>query len=249
MRKIFVAFIFLLTSIYLSANIKITSIFEAEENDTLNITTVHYSNSLPDSSAYINIDYPQISGLNNKSIEEKVNSFLKDEFSQSILWYDELVSDTSGFSEDGYEYTYSFETGFEVQYNSVNFLSITLDHYQFTGGAHGNYYSTGYNIDMSNGKNLKLTDIINNDSFDLLSYECEQAILDTFQVGSLIEAGLFEDELVILPDQDFYVIPGALVLQFDPYEIGPYAMGEVNVAIPFSRIKDILKSNLPFPTK
>lgn len=246
MRKILVLFIFLFTSIYLSANIRITSYFDAEKSDTLRITTVHYSKSLPDSSAYINIDYPQITGLENKVIEEKVNAYLKDEFSQSILWYDELISDTAGFSEDGYDYTYSFETGFEVQYNSVIFLSIILDHYQFTGGAHGNYFSTGYNIDMRNGKTLKLTDIINNDSFDLLSYECEQAILDTFQVGTLVEAGLFEDELVILPDQDFYIIPGALVLQFDPYEIAPYAMGEINVAIPFYKIKDILKPNLPF---
>jgi hypothetical protein len=102
---------------------------------------------------------------------------------------------------------------------------------------------------MKDGKILTLSDIINNSSFDLLSYECEQAMLDTFQVNSLQEAGLFENEISILPDQDFYIIPGALVLQFDPYEIGPFAMGEISVKIPFFKIKDILKSSLPFPTE
>ena len=41
---------------------------------------------------------------------------------------------------------YSFETGFQVEYNSENFISVVLNHYQFTGGAHGNYFALGYNI-------------------------------------------------------------------------------------------------------
>ena len=37
-----------------------------------------------------------------------------------------------------------------------------------------------------------------------------------------------------------------LVLQFDPYEIGPWSMGEITAEIPFEKIKDLLKENLPF---
>ena len=48
-------------------------------------------------------------------------------------------------------------------------------------------------------------------------------------------------------DQDFYITPTSLVLQFDPYEVGPYAMGEIIAEITFEKIKDILKDNLPFP--
>jgi len=81
-----------------------------------------------------------------------------------------------------------------------------------------------------------------------LAYECEQAILEKYEANSLIEAGLFEDEITILDDQDFYILPGMLVLQFDPYEIGPWSMGEVTTEIPFEKIMDILKGNLPFPT-
>ena len=65
---------------------------------------------------------------------------------------------------------------------------------------------------MDNGTNLTLKDIIDEDSFGLLAYECEQAILETYQANSLMEAGLFEDEIVIADDQDFYIIPGALVI-------------------------------------
>ena len=87
-------------------------------------------------------------------------------------------------------------------------LALLLSHYQFTGGAHGNYFAVGYNIKMKDGRVLTLKDIIKEDSFDLLAYECEQAILEKYEANSLIEAGLFEDEITILDDQDFYIIPG-----------------------------------------
>lgn len=242
MKKILMVLIFALSSNNIFCTVY------SSQSDTLKIVTVNFSQSLPDSSVYINIDYPQIQDFDDQSVQNKVNSFLKDEFLQSVFWYEELKSDKSEPTFEQRGYSYSFETGFEIMYNSKNFISIKLDHYQFTGGAHGNYYSTGYNISMINGNSLKLSDIVNSDSFDMLSYECEQAILDSFQVNTLTEAGLFEDEVIILPDQDFYIVPGALVLQFDPYEIAPYVMGEINVAIPFDRIKDILKTNLPFST-
>jgi len=247
MKNIFVVFIILISSNVILGFTHNFNHTDLAGTDTLEIKTMNYTNSLPDSSVFINIYYPQINGMENKVVENQINSFLSDEFQQSIMWYEELIADTVEMTANNNGFSYSFETGFEVKYNSETFLSISLDHYQFTGGAHGNYYSLGYNIRLKDGKVLSLEDIINEDSFDMLSYECGQAIIDTFQVTSLLDAGLFEDEINILPDQDFYIIPGALVLQFDPFEIAPYAMGELEVRIPFDRIKDILKDNLPFP--
>jgi hypothetical protein len=216
--------------------------------DTLEIKAINYSKSSTDSIVTINIEYPQINGIENDTFETKINSFLEEEFKQSIPWYEEILSDSAEYQDNPYEMGYSFETGFQVQFNSQKFISIVLNHYQFTGGAHGNYFALGYNITTDDGKILTLKDIIKEDSFDLLTYECEQAILETYEANSLIEAGTFENELVIPEDQDFYITPTALVIQFDPYEIGPYAMGEIVAEIPFEKIIDILQANLPFPT-
>ena len=243
MKNLFiVSVILLLTKNLLAVNLYIPAA------DTLEIKTLNYNNSTADSSVFVNIEYPQIVGSKNNSVEPKVNKLLEEEFKQSIAWYDEIISDTSNYEEMNYDMQYSFETGFQVEFNSEKFVSIVLNHYQFTGGAHGNYFALGYNIRMSDGKNLTLKDIIKSDSFDILTDECEQAILETFQSSTLMEAGLFEDEILIEDDQDFYITPTALVLQFDPYEVGPYAMGEIIAEIPFKKIKDILKDNLPFPT-
>lgn len=217
--------------------------------DTVAIENRNYSNSKSDSTAWINIDYPHIINTENSVATTKINAILEEEFKQSISWYDEIVSDTTLFFDSTYIMQYSFETGYQVYYNTNNFVSIVLNHYQYTGGAHGNYFALGFNINLTDATSLTLTDVIQEGKLDLLAYECEEAILEKYQANSLFEAGLFENEVVIPEDQDFYIIPGALVLQFDPYEIGPYAMGEITVEIPFEKIGDILTEDLPFDTK
>lgn len=217
--------------------------------DSVIIENRNYSNSKSDSSIWINIDYPFILNVNNSEVINRINIALEDEFKQSITWYNEMISDTTVFFDEQYPMQYSFETGFEVFYNSKDFVSIVLNHYQFTGGAHGNYFAVGYNINLSDGSFLSLADIVQPGKLDLLAYECEETILEKYQANSLFEAGLFENEIIISEDQDFYIIPGALVLQFDPYEIGPYAMGEITAEISFDKIKDILSEDLPFSTE
>ena len=247
MKKLLIVFYSLIFSNYLLAHSCLIPDNSFSKTDTLEIKTLNYSNSTTDSSAIINIDYPQIAGSIDTIIESKVNMFLEEEFKQSIAWFEEVQSDSAYFEEFISEMQYTFETGYQVEFNSRDFISIVMSHYQFTGGAHGNYFALGYNIQMKDGKVLALKDIIKEDSFDLLVFECEQAILEKYEANTLMEAGLFEDEIELLDDQDFYITPGMLILQFDPYEIGPWVMGEVTAEIPFEKIKDILKENLPFP--
>ena len=217
--------------------------------DTLQVESINFSKSTIDSTAWINIDYPQIVNSDNDSVITKINLFLEQEFKQSIEWYDEIISDTTEIEDTSFKFQYSFETGFQVVYNSRDFISIVLDHYQYTGGAHGNYVAFGYNIRLEDGAFITLKDIVEESALDLLTFECEESILEKYEANSLMEAGLFENEIVLTLDQDFYIIPGALVLQFDPYEIGPFAMGEITAEIQFEKINDILKQDLPFSTE
>jgi hypothetical protein len=50
---------------------------------------------------------------------------------------------------------------------------------------------------------------------------------------------LFETE--IYPSDTFYVTADGLTYVYHPYEIGPYALGIIEVTIPWNEIKDILK--------
>ncbi|MDY0082334.1 MAG: DUF3298 and DUF4163 domain-containing protein [Ignavibacteriaceae bacterium] len=238
----------IILSIFAFSSITYPVLSSYKSDDSVIIESRNYSNSNSDSTAWINIDYPFILNPDNSEVINKINNVLEDEFKQSIAWYNEIVSDTNSLSDYNYTIQYSFETGFDVVYNSKGFVSIILKHYQYSGGAHGNYFAVGYNINLSDGSFLSLTDIIQQGKLDLLAYECEETILEKYQANSLFEAGLFENEIIIPEDQDFYIIPGALVLQFDPYEIGPYAMGEITAEISFDKIRDILMEDLPFDT-
>ncbi|BDQ04412.1 DUF3298 and DUF4163 domain-containing protein [Ignavibacterium sp.] len=219
------------------------------EVDSLTIIKKEFYQATEDTSAYVKISYPQISGLGNSEVQGKINSFLETEFMQAKSWFDDFVADTDYTSEFPPDWVFSFETDFRVTFNSKDFISVVLDYYEFTGGAHGNYYSIGYNIRTSDGKVFGISDILKPNSLQALSEFCAEEIMNMFDANSLNEAGLFEDELNISEDQDFYIIPNALVIQFDPYEVAPYAMGSIDVELEFSKIKNIIKDNLPFYKK
>lgn len=219
------------------------------EVDSLTVIRKEFYQATEDTSAYVKISYPQISGLGNSEVQGKINSFLETEFMQAKIWFDDFVADTDYTSEFPPDWVFSFETDFRVTFNSKDFISVVLDYYEFTGGAHGNYYSIGYNIRTSDGKVFGLSDILKPNSLQALSEFCAEEIMNMFDANSLNEAGLFEDELNISEDQDFYIIPNALVIQFDPYEVAPYAMGSIDVELEFGKIKNIIKDNLPFYKK
>jgi hypothetical protein len=95
--------------------------------DTLQIESINFSKSTIDSNAWINIDYPQIVNSDNDSVITKINLFLEQEFKLSIEWYDEIISDTTEIEDTSFKFQYSFETGFQVVYNSRDFVSIVLE--------------------------------------------------------------------------------------------------------------------------
>lgn len=214
--------------------------------DSLTIIRKEFYKATEDTSAFVKIIYPQINGLSNTEVQSKINNLLESEFMQAKTWFDEFTSDTDYTSEFPPDWVFSFESDFRVAYNKKDFISIVMDYYEFTGGAHGNYYSVGYNLRTSDGAALTLDNILKPNSLQALSEFCAEEILNMFDANTLTEAGLFEDELILSEDQDFFITPTSLVIQFDPYEIGPYAMGSIEVELNFNIIKNILKENLPF---
>lgn len=215
--------------------------------DSVYIRALDYYDESEDSSTIVEITYPKLFGLQNKLVEDKINIFFEEEFFKSLEFFEEFVAMLDSFPTIEYEYGmyFSFETGFDVKLINESFLSIVLNHYEFTGGAHGNFYSVGYTIDFKSGNLLTLEDVLNPSSIDEISRLCEKKILQTYDAETLTDAGLFEDNIELNSEQDFYLLNDALVLQFDPYEIAPFSMGNIDIILPFSEIKEhILLSEL-----
>lgn len=240
MNRLF--YLFLLLIFFTSVPNAVCKIMMTQPADSIYIRAIDYYDESEDSSTVIEITYPQVFGVSDSDIEHKINSLLEEEFLKSIEWYEEFVLMLD--SVPTMEYTagmfFSFETGFDIKLLNGSILSLVLNHYEFTGGAHGNYYSIGFTFDLKTGELLTLESIITKESLPFITKLCEEKIKQMYEAGSLIDAGLFEDHIELTMDQDFYLTQDALVFQFDPYEIAPYAMGNIEVSIYAEEISEFL---------
>ncbi len=233
MKYLFIIFLFFVNNIF-------------SFSDSVTVISKDIYECLEDTSVFVKISYPQIKNLKDPEVQFRINLFLQIQFLQALDNYEDFISDTETLAEYPPDWIFSFETSYRINYLSDDFLSVSMQYYEYTGGVHGMHHIQSFNFRLSNGENLTLGDVIKENQFENLSRFCEQEILKMFNANSLIEAGLFEDKINITPEQDFYIKQGYLVLQFDPYEIACYAFGYLDVEFSFDRIKNLLKPKLPF---
>lgn len=213
--------------------------------DSIIVTTEKYYKMADDSLAYIEIEYPVIK-TQNKKVEEKINNFLKNEFTVSIEWYESILSSDEERPEHLGKIPYEFNTAYDVKLNTTKIFSVCLNHYEYTGGAHGNFFASCFNINLNTGDQITLQNLLRRNSLNELSEIVSDKILEMFEAETLVEAGLFDDVLIIEWDQDFYLTPNSLVVQFDPYEIAPYYMGDIEVELPYDEIFELFENSPPF---
>jgi hypothetical protein len=126
-----------------------------------------------------------------------------------------------------------------MTYVSQHLLVFSADSYELSGGAHGNFGTGHYVIDMRNEKLLTLQDIIS----DTLALQglLEKNFRRIYKVPadqSLIEYGLFTN--TIAPNDNFFLTQKCLGFTFNPYEIGPYAAGQIIIYIPINEFSHLL---------
>ena len=125
--------------------------------------------------------------------------------------------------------------------NGSHVLSFYIDHYAFTGGAHGLQTRQYTVVNLWTGKEVRLKDIFKENSETQLSSILSDKIheknhLPTTQ--SLKDAGFFTD--TIKPTDNFYITREGIGFFYNQYDIAPYTTGSIDVFIPFNELKDLL---------
>jgi hypothetical protein len=130
-----------------------------------------------------------------------------------------------------------------LAYNSGNarlaVISREWDYY--TGGAHGMRNRDYYVFSLDDKRQLVLNDIIREEAKPDLGNLEEAALRKQMEIPEWIplsEKGFFEDTLEKM--DDFFLAPHGLGFQWDPYEIGPYSMGIMEVVIPYGELHGVL---------
>lgn len=171
------------------------------------------------------------------NFETRIDSFVE-EYQQDIEADSELFKDYKPFYEN-YEYT-------DIVFNSDNMLSLEINEYLFTGGAHGNSNYSLSSFNLQTGKQIKLDDMFYGDYRKRLNEVGEKIFRKNFKADStlsLYNQGFFGFENGFELNDNFDLYKGGIKFQFNPYEAGAYVLGAPEVFIPFSEIKDFIRND------
>jgi Protein of unknown function (DUF3298)/Deacetylase PdaC len=133
-------------------------------------------------------------------------------------------------------------------YQDSKVVSLHLSEDVFQGGAHGLTTVHLASFDPATGRRLGLSDLVTPEGEARLVEIGERELRKVHEVPpkqSLEEAGFtFEGGKFVL-SEEIAVLADGLNFYYNPYEIGPYAMGPTQIVIPRSELAPIAKPGGP----
>ena len=135
---------------------------------------------------------------------------------------------------------YNLRKTARVIYNRNKILSVACQIYQYTGGVHGNHDMEYLHFDMNTGMLFGIDELFDKNNkvnlFNLVSDKLEEMKKEKKEV-------LFEEAKIEDIDK-FYFDKSYFCFVYDPYELGPYSSGFIEIKIPKSKIKPLLKKDI-----
>ncbi|CAM4166231.1 DUF3298 and DUF4163 domain-containing protein [Zobellia nedashkovskayae] len=201
----------------------------------------------------VEINIPK--ALENSKIAESINTAIDEEIIETLNYDDELeatsIKDAVQSFSNGYwelkklypEEATSWEAKIEgkVSYENADFISVELNSYIFTGGAHGYSSQHFLNFDKNKAKELQNWEIFK-DRKDFEQF-AEQKFRNQEQIpleGPINSTGfMFESDTFYLPENIGFTEEGIKLL-YNPYEVASYADGPIVLTLPFTDLKPYL---------
>lgn len=209
--------------------------------NTKNIIANVDTQTITQNNKYINsiLNIPIIIS-SNKDIDKKINYKIRKDI---MDFYNKVYESAKNYLDnvDVSEDKFVANVDYEVKKNSDNILSIKVTYNQYSGGAHGDYEDISYNIDMRNGKILKLSDLfkLKSDYIKVINNEIRSQIEELVKNNKENE-GIYQFES-IEKDNKFYIEDDKIVIYFDLYKIAPFVAGIPTFKINNNIISHMLK--------
>ena len=131
----------------------------------------------------------------------------------------------------------------KVMRADANIVSILCEGEAYSGGAHGEYWTEGWNYDPESGRELKLSDVVpDREKLTTLVREKFSEKYTTAEYGDALTNAA--DYLATLSDSDYEATPWTmdsegLTLYFPQYTLGPYAAGAQDISIGFTEAPEL----------
>ena len=219
-------------------------LFSCEEVTLVNFTE---TNNIYNENAIIELNIPKAEGTSTKA--QAINKVVENHIANMLVFLEE-PSDTlqldyaienfdseyksfkDGFGESAMVWDASFDG--EVTYQSPMLISIAINSYINSGGAHGNLNVTFFNFDASTGELLQFDDLFN-DKEGLK--EIVKTHFEEETKGS--EINYFFGEPFSLPANIGFNDEG-IVCFYNVYEIASYTDGITEFTVPFEDVEAYL---------
>jgi len=131
---------------------------------------------------------------------------------------------------------------YTITYNQNCAVSLYVDKYEFTGGAHGNTVQTSNTWSLKKCATITLGSMFptNKNYVEDIKKEINRQIAEQM----IADKNIYFENYKKLVDEyfnenSFYISPANLVVYFQQYEIAPYSSGIPTFSIPFTKVNAI----------
>ena len=179
---------------------------------------------------------------------DKINQVLEQEQQEALDTVQQSAENEKGYitEEDvqderftPYPYSYDMSLG-QVDMLGSHYLTVNYDGYEYWGGAHGYPYRQHYLFDLNTGGELTIYDLYTSTEENFKDVVAKYSIQDWKENPEMYFNNVDEEETVY---QDFYDNASldmamrfekqGIVIEYSPYEYGPYAAGFIEIPIPY----------------
>lgn len=187
----------------------------------------------------------EVSKIINFKIKEAIISTLSDVTKKTSLesvledFDTEFITFKKQFPEASHP-AWELHIETEKVYQSEEIITLSINTYEFKGGAHGNDKIKFLNLNANTGEVYKLSDIVDNsDDFKALAKDHFLKSIDADKENNQIEDYFFGKPFQ-LPENIGFSDDG-LVFLYNVYEVASYDQGYTEFVIPFDAVESYLK--------
>jgi len=258
-NKTILRYVFIVVCLYLSQaclrppaeQTKAHSIF----NKNLTDTAVYQQKTVYESSPYltenegqldtsfVKITYPE---FKDSILNGIVTDAMLLEGETNIQHYvNNFIESYGNFIEENdiqYPIAWSKETNVDVQVLTPEIISIRNRTYEFTGGAHGNYFELWSNYSLQDYKKLDLNRFISEDKIKDFTKIAEKIFRNQegLQDTSNLERDYFFENGKFALAANYGFLKKGIAFFYNTYEIKPYSAGPTQLIVPYEQVEHIL---------
>lgn len=197
------------------------------------------------------IEYPEINGVKDKTIQDSVNAKLKkiflDGYENNPVEIKSNTDENAQYSD--YEYYEEVYLSFNVQKNKDLLIIEKSGYYYPIGAAHGMPTQDYIYVDTKTGVFYQLKDLFKANSKysqTLTSIVNKQLSLNT-RIGNISGKYWYAvDKVEVSAEQPFIIGKDSIKVYYAPYEISYYAAGFVEFEIPYGQLTSIIDTKGAF---